>query len=406
MFCSIMKKINLMGVEIVTKLLIKWFMKNEEDVITASTRTKYGYLGACVGIGSNIFLFFVKFIIGILINSIAVTADAFNNLSDVASSVVTLIGFKLTAKPADEDHPFGHGRAEYLAGLIVAAIILLVGVELGKSSIEKIKNPAPIEFSVILLAILVLSVGVKLWQSRFNATIGKKINSKVLQATAADSMNDVIATSVVILSIIASKFISFPIDGYMGLGVAGFILFSGYNIMKDTIDPLLGQPAEPEVVEAITKRILSFDGIIGIHDLVIHNYGPGRCMATAHAEMPADYDIMAAHEIMDDMEKAISKELGVFIVMHLDPVSPEDEETILMREVVSNIIGNIDGELSFHDFRMVKGDKHTNIIFDIIINNKYNEKSRRKELYQSILGQIKSIDDKYELVVEFDRKFS
>ncbi|MGL4372774.1 MAG: cation diffusion facilitator family transporter [Turicibacter sp.] len=309
----------------VTNFLIKVFIKDSDATEKESVRNAYGYVAGLVGIIANVLLFGVKLSVGIITGSIAVTADAFNNLSDMASSVITMIGFKLASKPADKDHPFGHGRLEYISALIVAFMVMLVGVEFIKSSVSRIMNPVPIQFEWLPFILLGISILVKVWLSRFNKIFGEKINSSALKATSVDAMGDVFTSSCVFVAFLAAKFTTFPIDGYAGVAVALFILYSGYNLVKDTIDPLLGQPADPELVANIYERVLSNQFITGVHDLVVHNYGVGKVMATIHAEIPSDIDIMTIQEIIDDAEREISEALNIYLVIHMDPVAIETE---------------------------------------------------------------------------------
>lgn len=387
-----------------TNLFIKKFIKNWENIKDSKVRESYGYLGSIVGIVANIFLFAIKIAIGFFLNSISVVADAFNNLSDVASSVVTLIGFKMTNKPADREHPFGHGRIEYISALIVSFLVLMVGVEFIKSSISRILNPQRVEFDIIALSILALSIGVKLWLSRFNKTIGEAIGSKAMEASSFDSLSDVITTSVVILSILMSRFITFPIDGYIGLVVALFILYAGYNIAKDTLDPLLGDAPNPELVDQIIKKIMSYEGIVGTHDLIVHNYGPGRCIASIHAEVPESVSILKSHDIIDRAEKEISKELGVFIVIHMDPINTDCEFVATLHQDIIKIILDIDSELSIHDFRVVDGEEHKNLLFDMVVPYKYDNDGEQK-IVALVKDRIKEKYLNYDALITIDRQY-
>lgn len=312
-----------------TNLLIRLFTGNSNDVNNTKVRGRYGILAGAVNILCNVALFLAKLAMGLLSGSIAVIADAVNNLSDAGSSLVTLVGFKLAAQPADKEHPFGHGRFEYISGLVISFLIMLVGIEFGKTSIEKIIHPEAVTFSYVVLGTLVLSIGVKLWMSHFNATIGKRIGSVAMQASAADSRNDVLVTGATLISIIVAKFTDFPVDGYIGLAVSAFVLYSGYGIAKDTINPLLGEAPDPEVIERIKDSILSNEQLSGVHEIVVHNYGPGKSVASAHAEMTHNCDIITAHNVIDVVEQEIYSQYGIEIVIHLDPViiPPQDTAT-------------------------------------------------------------------------------
>lgn len=382
--------------------LTKLFIKDYENVKRESVRYDYGYFASMVGIVSNIILFITKFIIGSLINSIAVIADSFNNLSDCASSIVTLLGFKLSIKPPDEEHPFGHGRAEYLSGVIVATIILLVGFELAKSSFSKILNPEPIKFDLVILFILILSIIVKLWQNNLNKKIGLRINSKVLLATAQDSMNDVITTLAIVISIVLSKFITFSIDGYIGLGIAFFIIYNGYNIFKDTIDPLLGMPADPETIKNIENKVMSFDSILGFHDLIVHNYGHNRSMASIHVELPSDLTYLKVHDIIDNIERSILKDLGIQIVVHSDPICTDDTEINELKYLIEKIIIQIDNTLNFQNLKIVKCQNCTTIILDLEITNKYLKEEQKQYIYTDILSKLSDTNKKYDLVIKYN----
>ncbi|MEG2080363.1 MAG: cation diffusion facilitator family transporter, partial [Oscillospiraceae bacterium] len=355
-----------------TKLLIRLFIKDYNNVKDHAIRAKYGKLSGAVGIILNLILTFAKFFVGTLSGSISITADAINNLSDAGSSIITLLGFKMSEKPADDDHPYGHGRIEYVSSLIVAFLVLSMGIELFKSSIDKIKMPVPIEFSYVALAILVVSILAKLWLAYFNWSLGKKINSTATRAVVADSLSDTAATSVALASLIISKFTSVPVDGYFGLIVAGFIFYSGYGILKDTIAPILGKAPDKEFVEEIEQKIMSYDGVIGVHDLIIHDYGPGRNFASAHAEVPANVDILESHDIIDNIEHVIKKEYGMLISIHLDPVIVDDDRIKFLKILVANTINEIDEVLSLHDFRVVEGPTHTNLIFDLVTPRGYS----------------------------------
>ena len=348
-------------------LLAKWFIKDRDNVTDANVRRAYGSLCGLAGIGLNILLFIGKLFAGMISGSIAVTADAFNNLSDAGSSVVTLLGFRLAGKKPDPDHPFGHGRVEYISGLVVAALILLMGVELAKTSLSKILNPSDVDFSILAIVILAVSIAVKLYMSFYNAAIGKKIHSAAMAATAADSRSDAISTTAVLAAMLVGKFTNLRIDGYVGMLVAVLILIAGIKAAKETLDPLLGQAPEQEFVEQIEKIVLSHEKICGIHDLVVHDYGPGRVMITLHAEVPAHEDILELHDVIDVTEVELAKQLGCTATIHMDPIVTNDGFTASLREQVAALVKTIDERITIHDFRCVPGPTHTNLIFDAVI---------------------------------------
>lgn len=383
--------------------LIKSFIKDYDNVRDPSVREAYGKLGSIVGILANLVLSMSKIIIGSIFNSISITADGVNNLSDTGSSVVTFIGFKISGKPADKDHPFGHARIEYLTGLIVGAIILLLGFELTKSSIDKIRNPESTVFSWTMVIVLVLSIAIKLWLSYFNSKLADKISSATMKATAIDSRNDVISTAVVLASIFISKFTGIEIDGYMGVIVALFILYSGYSILKDILNPLLGEMPDPDFIEKIENKILSYKGIINIHDLVVHNYGPNKYFATVHAEVDAEEDILKSHDTIDNIERDFAKDLDINLVIHLDPIITNDKEINHLRTMTEGILKSIDSSFTMHDFRVVKGETHTNLIFDVVIPVEYDIKSN--DLVKEIEKAIKIENENYYAVVTLDKNY-
>lgn len=388
-----------------TKFLVKTFIKDYKNIKCREVRQKYGYLSGYIGIISNIILFLTKLITGLYINSIAVMADAFNNLSDVASSVVTIIGFKISGKPADKEHPFGHGRFEYIAAMIVSFMVMLVGFEFIKSSIRRIASPKVLIFDILVFMLLVVSILIKVWLCGFNKMLGKSIGSKVMEATSFDSLSDVIATSVVVLSLIIGRFTAFPIDGYIGLALSFFILYNGFNLIKDTLNPLLGDAPDAELVKAIMDRALTYKEIIGIHDLIVHDYGPGRIMASIHAEIPYRMDIMEAHEIIDLAEKEISEELGIHLVIHMDPINTDDEVVKKARLHVLEILECFPHELSIHDFRVVGGEKHMNLIFDMVVPYDFMEKDE-KALADEVKEKIKEKHPNYDVIITIDRQYS
>lgn len=350
-----------------TGWLIKHWIKNPDDIKNAEVRRQYGSLCSMLGIMLNMVLFLGKYIAGVLSGSIAVMADAFNNLSDAGSSLITLIGFKLAGKKPDKEHPFGHGRMEYLSGLAVAAAIVLMGVELAKSSVDKIFHPAEVETGLLSVGILLASVAVKFYMSSYNKGIGDRIDSAAMRATAADSLSDAAATSVVLLTLLIQRATGFNVDGFCGILVAGFILYAGYNAAKDTLSPLLGQPPEPEFIEEIHRIALAHPEIIGIHDLVVHDYGPGRRMISLHGEVPGDGDIFALHDVIDQAEKELKDQLGCDAVIHMDPIEMDNHTVTEMRGETAKLAAELHPEITIHDFRMVTGPTHTNLIFDVVV---------------------------------------
>ena len=383
-----------------TSLLLRLFVKNHDDTENPVVRGAYGKLAGAVGIVCNLLLFAGKLLAGILSGSVAVTADAVNNLSDASSSLVTLLGFKLAERPADEEHPYGHARIEYISGLVVAALILLIGAELAKSSFSKILHPETVEFSLLTLGVLIGSILVKLWMALFCRKLGRRIDSTTLLATSADSRNDVISTAAVLVGCLAGYFFDVKLDGYIGMAVALFIIWSGCSIAKDTISPLLGEQASGELVRNISDLILSHEKILGIHDLMVHDYGPGNCVASVHAEMDSAEDPLTCHDIIDDIERDALRELRVHLVIHYDPIITDDEELNAARALVEQEIRSIDESLSLHDFRMVRGPGHTNLIFDLVIP--YSMEDRKAELKARIDERLQRQDRKYYTVITFD----
>ena len=368
-----------------TKLIIKLFLKNKNPD-TASGRESYGRIAGIVGIICNLLLSILKFIVGTVSNSVSITADATNNIADAGSSIITLVGFRLSEKPADEDHPYGHARIEYVTGLIISFLILLIGYDILKSSVNKIIHPEESVFSWVTVIILVSSIIVKLWLSRFNKVLGNKIKSTALEATAADSRNDCISTAAVLIATIISHFTSLNLDGFMGVGVAIFILISGIGLVKETIGPLLGQAPSKEMYEKIEQKILSYENVLGVHDLLVHSYGPGSYFASAHIEMDAKIDVLVCHDIMDKIERDFLKQLNIHLVVHLDPTVLDCEETNELKEVVREILYDIDPIITFHDFRVVVGDKAKNVLFDIVVPPSY--KYTDKELKDIIKNRV------------------
>ncbi len=375
-----------------TKLILKLFLKDKSPD-TSSGRESYGKIAGIVGIICNLLLSIVKFTVGTVSNSVSITADATNNITDAGSSVVTLVGFRLSGKPADEDHPYGHARIEYITGLIVSFIILLIGFNIFKTSALKIFEPEEGSFSWISVIILVVSIALKLWLSKFNKTLGKAIKSKALEATAADSRNDCISTAAVLLATIISHFTGFNLDGYMGVAVSVFIIISGIGLVKETVSPLLGQAPSKEMHEKIESEILKYENVLGVHDLMVHSYGPGSYFASAHIEMDAKINVLICHDIMDTIERDFKNNFNIHLVVHLDPTVLDCEETNELKEKVRVILNEIDPILTFHDFRVVYGEKAKNILFDVVVPPKY--KYTDSELTELIKKRINEAGNGY-----------
>lgn len=383
-----------------TEFLVRRLVRDAQNTGDPAVREAYGRLAGIVGVVCNVLLFLGKFLLGTLTGSVAITADAVNNLSDASSSIVTLVGFRLAAKPADDGHPFGHHRIEYLAGLAVAAMILLIGAELVKTSVGKIIHPADVECTAATIAVLLASILMKLWMARFNRTLGKKIDSPALMATAADSRNDVITTAAVLLCTVVAGMTGLRLDGYVGLLVALFILWSGVSIAKDTIDPLLGQAPDEALVQSIAAEITGYDGILGIHDLMVHDYGPGRRVASAHAEVDYRMNIMDAHELLDDIEHDVKEKLHVDLVLHCDPIVTDDAETNALRARVTEYLTAQDERLSIHDFRVVRGSGHTNLIFDLVVP--FDLAAKAGQLRQGLEQALSADGGQYHAIVTVD----
>lgn len=386
------------------KLLAKIFIKNSENYTDRKVRSAYGYLCGAVGIVINVLLFGGKFLAGTLSGSVAVTADAFNNLSDAGSSAISLIGFRLASQKPDPGHPFGHGRFEYVASLIISMIIILMGFELGKDSVGKIIDPVAVEYSALTFAILGVSILAKFYMFVYNRAVGKKIDSSTLKATATDSISDTVSTFAVLVSAILATTMGVFIDGWVGLVVAGFIMFAGISSAKETIDSLLGTPPDEEFCKKIQDIVLSHEGMIGIHDMIVHNYGPGRVFISLHAEVPSDGNFVAIHDTIDNIEHDIMKETGCLATIHMDPVDVNDEETAKMKAKVADIIKETDPVITFHDFRMVSGPTHTNVIFDIVVPHDY--KLTDNEIAKTIADKIHSHDERYFAVIDVDKDFT
>ncbi|MCM1304359.1 MAG: cation diffusion facilitator family transporter [Lachnospiraceae bacterium] len=382
-------------------LLSKIFIRENSDIKSPATRQAYGMLCGAVGIFLNLCLFAGKFFAGLVSHSIAITADAFNNLSDAGSSIITLIGFKMAGQKPDPHHPFGHGRIEYISGLLVAILILLMGVELLETSVSKIFHPEELSFSPLILLILIVSILVKCYMSYYNRTLGKKLDSAAMLATAADSFSDSLATAVVLLSTLISHFTGLAIDGWCGILVGLFICYSGYSAAKDTISPLLGQAPDPEFVQQVNDIVMAHRIILGIHDLIVHNYGPGRTLISLHAEVPADGDILELHDLIDTIEHELRNTLNCHAVIHMDPVCVGDEETLRLKELIKGYLAEIDGQITMHDFRIVAGPTHTNLIFDVVVP--YGFPMEDETLISAISERVRRDNPDYFTVIEVDQ---
>lgn len=387
-----------------TEFLVNKFIKDSANIESTEVRTRYGMLASVVGIFCNVLLFSVKLAIGLILSSLAVTADAFNNLSDAASSIISFVGVKMAGKPADAEHPFGHGRIEYIAALIVSFLVIEVGFTFFKSSISKIMHPEEITFDPVPFIILILSILVKLWMAFFNNKLGKRIDSKVMLATAADSLGDVITTSATVISIVICHFTSINVDAIAGLIVSGIVIWSGVSIAKDTLEPLIGQCVPSELYQKITDMVESYEGIVGAHDLIVHNYGPNRSMATIHAEVPNDVSIEASHEIIDRIERDAKKELNILLVIHMDPVEMRDEEVLELRDKTSHIVHALDPELHFHDFRVLKENEQKNLIFDLVVPDSYTEKDANRVMHQ-LIALLHEMEKNVDCIITLDRSF-
>lgn len=385
-------------------LLVRKFVKNYQDTEDAKVRTDYGILSSIVGIICNVLLFAGKLAVGAAVRSVAVMADAFNNLSDAASSVIGFVGVKMAGKPADSEHPFGHGRIEYIAALAVSFLVLQVGFTFFKNSIEKIRHPEDLSFDLIPVLILLASVCVKLWLGYFNKVLGKRINSSVMQATATDALGDVITTLATVASILFFHFTGINIDGFVGLLVSLVVMWAGIGIARDTLEPLIGQPVDRELYKKITDFVESYDGILGSHDLIVHNYGPTRSLASVHAEVPNDVDVETSHEIIDRIERDAVKKLGLFLVIHMDPVEVRNERVAELKEQVESAVKEIDERLSIHDFRLVAGEQQINLIFDVVVPYSYNEKEKN-QLCMDIKERISRMDPHYQCVITLENGY-
>ena len=384
-------------------LLAKWCIPDRERVEDGAVRRAWGALCGFVGIGLNLLLFAGKLAAGSISGSIAITADAFNNLSDAGSSVVTLLGFRLAGKKPDAGHPFGHGRMEYISGLAVAGLILVMGAELAKSSVDKILHPEAVTFSWLACGILLASIAVKLYMYRYNKAVGKKIDSAAMAATAADSLSDTAATAAVLLATVASRFISVPLDGWVGLVVALFILWSAVQAARDTISPLLGQAPDPALVRRIEELVMAHPQVVGVHDLVVHDYGPGRRIISLHAEVPADGELLELHDAIDNIEMELARKLHCEAVIHMDPVVVGDPAVTALHKEVAALVQTIDPRLTIHDFRIVPGTTHTNLIFDVVIP--FDEQLTRPQVAQQVCRLVEGMEGRYRAIIKVENSY-
>ena len=383
---------------------MKLIFRDKKNLSNAQVRERYGKFASGAGIASNFLLFVIKIIVGTVFNSISITADAVNNLSDSGSSMVTLLGFKMSGKPADEKHPYGHARMEYVSGLIVSLSILFLGLQLIKSSVDKIIHPEAAQFSIYSVAVLIIAILIKLWQCLFYRKIAKKIHSTTLLVTSTDSRNDILATSAVLVSTVLSNFIGFNLDGYMGVVVAVIIIISGIQLVMDTVSLLLGLAPSKEFIKSIYQKIMTYDNIIGLHDLSVHTYGSGQYFASVHCEVPAEQDIMVSHDIVDNIERDFLKEKGIHLIIHLDPVVTNDERTNQMKKTIQEEIRNISPEISTHDFRAVWGVTHSNLIFDVVVP--FSFKWSDEELISEISKRVNLINPNYYAVITVDHDYT
>lgn len=384
-------------------LLVRLLVKDYKNTEKASVRQSYGRLAGAMGIVLNILLFSGKFLAGSIAGSVAITADAVNNLSDAGSSIITLIGFKIAGKPADADHPFGHARMEYIASLAVAFIVLLLGFELLRDSADKILHPAMAEFSWLSVGVLIASIAVKFWMYQYNMALGKRIDSVAMRATATDSLSDVLATAAVLVSTIVSPLIHFSLDGYMGVVVAGFILWSAVGILRDTMNKLLGEAPTQEMEQLLTRHILRHEGVLSLHDMVVHSYGPGRTFATVHVEVDAREDILKSHDMIDNIEREVLLDHGVNLVIHLDPIVVDDPEVNALREKTKALVQEVQPDLTIHDFRVVRGHTHSNLIFDVQVPRDCPMPD--EEITRRIIEKVKGLNENYFAVVTLDRTY-
>lgn len=387
-----------------TRLFVRLFVKNSDDLKDPAVRIRIGYLGSITGIVLNVLLFSGKFIAGLICGAISVTADAFNNLSDAGSSIMSLVGFKMAAQPADEEHPFGHGRMEYVSGLIISFLIMLMGFELAKGSVEKIIRPKDMTFSWFTLTILVISVLVKLWMGLFNHKLGKMINSASMKATAVDSISDCISTSAVIAAMFVFYLFDLNIDSYIGLAVALFIVYSGINTFKESLTPLLGAKPDKQFVAEITSKVESYEGIVGTHDMIVHDYGVGNLIISMHAEVPVEMDFSSAHELIDKIEDDLKNQYKCLVTIHMDPVAVNDEKSTALKAQIADIVRQIDSRMSVHDFRMTDGKDRENLIFDVVVPFGLNMTDA--EVREAISERVSQIDKAYQCVINIDKDYA
>lgn len=384
--------------------LVHKFVKDYENTENAKVRTSYGVMASMVGIFCNILLFAGKFTVGLVLHSVSVLADAFNNLSDAASSVIGFVGVKMASKPADQDHPFGHGRIEYIAALIVSFLVIEVGLSFLKTAVGKIREPEELAFSTVSIMVLLASIGVKLWMAYFNRKLGKRIHSSVMMATATDAMGDVVTTSATVLSLLFCRFTGINIDGFVGVAVALVVMWAGVGIARDTLEPLIGKAVDPELYRQITDFVESYEGILGSHDLIVHNYGPTRSLASIHAEVPNDVSIEISHEIIDKIEREAAKKLGIFLVIHMDPVEVRDDRVTDVRMKVTDVLKEIDDRLTLHDFRLVDGEQQINLIFDVVVPFAY-QGAELKQLKEDISERVSLLDTRYRCVMTMEKGY-
>lgn len=386
------------------KLLIRLFVKDYENTTDPKVRERYGKLAGAVGIASNGLLCIMKIVIGLVTHSIAIVADGINNLADASSSVITLVGFRLAAAPEDKEHPYGHARIEYISGLFVSVLIIVLGLQLLRSSVVKVLHPDPLSFHPLTLVILVIAIGIKIWQAVFNIGIGRRIDSIALRATGTDSRNDVIATTAVLVSIITGKLAGIQLDGIMGCLVALFIIWSGIQLIRETSSPLLGEAPDEELVRAIAREALSHEGVLGIHDLVVHNYGPGKIFASIHIEVDARGDLMESHDMIDNIERCIMEKLKVQFTVHMDPVEKDNPRINQLTEVIRDCVEPMEGITGIHDLRLVPGPTHTNIIFDAVVSP--HCKLDEEQVKTILENEVQKLDPSYFIVITFDRAYT
>lgn len=386
-----------------TKLLVRLFVKDADNTEDAGVRYAYGQVAGFTGLGCNLLLFAVKLLAGLLSGSLAIVADAFNNLSDAGSVIVTLLGFRLSNRPADDDHPFGHGRWEYLSAMGVAVLIILAGFELARSAFDKILHPAPAEFGILTTVILAVAVAVKLWMAAFYKKMGRTIRSDALVASGVDSRNDVICTAVVLISSLVSWRTGWVIDGYVGLAVSLFVMWSGFSVIRETVSPLLGQKPDPELVDAIEETVMAHEGIVGVHDLMVHDYGPGRIFVSLHAEVPVKQDVLVSHDIVDCVEYELAEKFHIISCIHTDPVDTDDPETDRLREMATAVLFEVDERLTLHDFRVVHGDSHTNVIFDMVVPFDCREKDA---LARKVRERIHQREERVFAVIKTEHRYA